>query len=77
MVGKEQCVVEATADTVITCIVPQRDEPVIESVTVSNHAHTYITEQFLITVLPWNKYVIFPSVSHFQHKLLPQMCHGS
>lgn len=37
----------------------------------------YITEQFLITVLPWNKYVIFPSVSHFQHKLLPQMCHGS
>ena len=34
LVGKDQCVVEAAADTVITCIAPQRDEPVIESVTV-------------------------------------------
>ena len=34
MVGRDQCVVEAIADTVITCYAPQRDEPVMESVTV-------------------------------------------
>ena len=37
MVGRDQCVVQTTADTVITCIAPQRDEPVMESVTVSGH----------------------------------------
>ena len=36
MVGRDQCVVQlTTADTVITCIAPQRDEPVMESVIVS------------------------------------------
>ena len=34
MVGRDQCVVEAIADTVINCYAPQRDAPVIESVTV-------------------------------------------
>ena len=34
MVGRDQCVVEATAVTVITCYAPKRDAPVIESVTV-------------------------------------------
>ena len=36
MVGRDQCVVETISDTVITCIAPQRDEPVMESVTVSD-----------------------------------------
>ena len=35
MVGRDQCVVETISEIVITCIAPQRDEPVIESVTVS------------------------------------------
>ena len=35
MVGRDQCVVQTTAEDVITCIAPQRDEPVMESVTVS------------------------------------------
>ena len=35
MVGRDQCVVEAIADTsVIICYAPQRDAPVIENVTV-------------------------------------------
>ena len=38
MVGSDQCVVQAIADTVITCIAPQRDEPILESVIVS-HSH--------------------------------------
>ena len=37
MVGRDQCVVQTTADTVITCTAPQRDEPVVENVTVSGH----------------------------------------
>ena len=35
MVGRDQCVVQATADTIIVCIAPQRDEPVLENVIVS------------------------------------------
>lgn len=27
-------------------------------------------------LLPWNKVVVLPSVTHFQHKLLPKMCHS-
>ena len=34
MVGRDRCVVETIADTVINCYAPQRDEPAIESVTV-------------------------------------------
>ena len=34
MVGRDRCMVEAIADTVIICYAPQRDEPAIESVTV-------------------------------------------
>ena len=34
MVGRNQCVVVAIADAVITYYAPQRDGPVIESVTV-------------------------------------------
>ena len=35
MVGRDQCVVEAIADTsVIICYAPQRDEPAMENVTV-------------------------------------------
>ena len=44
MVGRDQCVVETTSDTVITCIAPQRDEPVVENVTVHVSEHTpYVT----------------------------------
>ena len=35
MVGRDNCVVETTADTAITCFAPQRDKPVMEKVTVS------------------------------------------
>ena len=35
MVGRDQCVVRITSDTIITCIAPQRDEPVVENVIVS------------------------------------------
>ena len=35
MVGRDQCVVQAIADTLIICIAPQRDEPVSENVIVS------------------------------------------
>ena len=38
MVGRDQCLVLTIADTVITCIAPQRDEPILESVIVS-HSH--------------------------------------
>ena len=34
MVGRDQCVVETIGDAVINCYAPQRNEPVIESVTV-------------------------------------------
>ena len=34
MVGRDQCVVETIGDAVINCYAPQRDGPVIESVTV-------------------------------------------
>ena len=37
MVGRDQCVLQTAGDTVITCIAPQRDEPVVESVTVSRY----------------------------------------
>ena len=37
MVGRDQCVVQSFAKQVITCTAPQRDEPVMESVTVSGH----------------------------------------
>ena len=42
MVGRDNCVVEATADTAITCFAPQRDKPVIENVTVSATLITYV-----------------------------------
>ena len=35
--GRDQCMVQTTAEDVIICIAPQRDEPVMESVTVSGH----------------------------------------
>ena len=42
MVGRDNCVVEATADTAITCFAPQRDKPVMENVTVSATLITYV-----------------------------------
>ena len=49
MVGRDQCVVQTTSDTVITCIAPQRDEPVTESVTVSGHTAPTVA----ISLLPF------------------------
>ena len=37
MVGQDQCVVQTTGATIITCVAPRRNEPVIETVTVSEH----------------------------------------
>ena len=37
MVGRDQCVVQITSDTIITCIAPQRDGPVVEIVIVSGN----------------------------------------
>ena len=35
-VGSDKCVIQSVGDTLITCIAPQRDEPVEEDVTVSS-----------------------------------------
>ena len=35
MVGQDQCVVQTTGATIITCVAPQRNEPVMETVRVS------------------------------------------
>ena len=37
MVGQDQCVVQTTGATIITCVAPQRNEPVMETVIVSEH----------------------------------------
>ena len=37
MVGQDQCVVQTTGATIITCVAPQRNEPVMEIGTVSAH----------------------------------------
>ena len=42
MVGRDLCVVQTTGDTVITCIAPQRDEPVVENVTVSEQNTLFV-----------------------------------
>lgn len=35
-----------------------------------------VTKEHQQQVSPWNKVVVLPSVTHFQHKLLPKMCHS-
>ena len=58
MVGRDQCVVQTTADTVITCTAPQRDEPVMESVTVSGHTPhcTHCSYHYYLSGVIWTEY---------------------
>ena len=44
MVGQDQCVVQTTGATIITCVAPQRNESVMETVIVSEHtSHTKLS----------------------------------
>ena len=57
MVGRDQCVVQTTSDIVITCIAPQRDDPVTESVTVSgNTAAMYCSYHYYLSGVIWTEY---------------------
>ena len=56
MVGRDQCVVEAIADTVITCYAPQRDEPVFESVTVRTRSTQSKLCNHNISGVIWTEY---------------------
>ena len=69
MVGRDQCVVQTTAETVITCITPQRDEPVVESVTVSGHTPhcTHCSYHYYLSGVIWTEFTTTFQVSFGQN----------
>ena len=53
MVGRDQSVVQNSSDAVITFIAPQRDEPVIENVTVSGNKNYNMHNNFYHAGVIW------------------------